>query len=113
GDLGRWVSRSFGGLVPLGTFAVAVIMTTPVLFLPFLLTLTGRFTSCRAPHCGPVSRPGVLRVNVAGCDLNWRLCSWLGGAQPENLGLLMEACTFQAQTVLQGPSLSQGGAPAA
>src|SRR5262245_44800634 len=59
-------------------------MNTPVLFLPFLLTLTGRFTSCRAPHCGPVSRPGVFRVNVAGCDLNWRLCNWPGGAQPDS-----------------------------
>jgi hypothetical protein len=77
------VSPSFGGFVPFGAFAVAVTMSTPVLFLPFLLTFTGRFTSCRAPHCGPESRPGAFRVKVAGCDLTWRLCSWLGGAQPE------------------------------
>jgi hypothetical protein len=75
--------------VGFSAFAVAVTMNTPGLFLPFLLTFTGRFTSCCAPHCGPVRRPGVFRVNVAGCDLNWRLCSWLGGAQPEILGLLM------------------------
>src|SRR5262249_10121645 len=88
-------------------------MNTPVLFLPFLLTFTGRFTSCRAPHCGPVSRPRVFRVNVAGCDLNWRLCNWLGDAQPEILGLLMQRCTLKAQTLLHSPSLSQVGSPAA
>ena len=32
------MSLSFGGFVPLGAFAVAVTMNTPVLFVPFLLT---------------------------------------------------------------------------
>src|SRR4029077_8845971 len=88
-------------------------MTTPVLFFPFLLTFTGRLTSCLAVHCAPVRLPGVFRVNVAGCDLNCRLCSWLDGAQPEILGLLMHRCTLKAQTLLQTPSMSQVGSPSA
>src|SRR4029450_10525009 len=59
--LRTYESPSFMGFVPFGAFAMAVIMTTPVLFLPFLLTFTGRFTSWRAPHCGPASRPGWSR----------------------------------------------------
>src|SRR5262249_29191639 len=93
-------------------FADAVTLSTPVLFLPFLLTFTGRLVSLKAPHCAPMSC-GVFSVNVAGCDLNLSVASSLGGEQGGRVALLMQSRTFKAHTLLHAPSMSQLGSPSA
>src|SRR5262249_55126565 len=85
----------------------------PVLFLPFLLTFTGRLTFLNAPHCAPASCAGVFSVNVAGCDLNLSVASWFGGVQPGKVELLMQSRSLKAHTLLHLPSMSQVGSPSA
>ena len=107
------VSLSVWGFVPFGAFAIAVTSNTPALFLPFLLTFTGRGTVLNAVHCAPVSDAGVLRANDLGCDLNLSVASWLGGVQPGTVALLMQSRTFKVHTLLHLPSVSQVGSPSA
>src|SRR5262249_58656750 len=105
------VSLSLFGFVLFGAFALAVTLSTPVLFLPFLLTFTGRLMLLDALHCGPVSCAGVFSANDAGCDWNLSVVSWLGGVQGGRVALLMQSRAFRTHTLLHLPSMSQVGSP--